>query len=206
MAAHQAAALEQRLATLEASYVDRDTEHSNRLNELEAIRIAHMTDDNDERVATLEKATAELAAWRPDMEGVLEDVRCQVEKINSKCDRMVFDNTPHSIGLLRHSPLMVATAPSSSELKSPKGHGVAMTTRDMASRVVTTWTHIPAMGKPYTTHPPADPPGFVFPPLPPPPHPNPPPIPHLTPSLLPHYNLQPITHSAPQFPIPCPPP
>jgi hypothetical protein len=156
-----------------------------------------MTNDSDERVAALEKATAELTAWRPDMEGILEDVWRQVDKR---------DNIPHSVGLLRHPPLMVATAPSSSELKSPKGHSVAMTTRDMAFGAVMTWTHIPAMGKPYTTLPLANPPGFVFPPPPPPPHPNPPVIPHLTPSPLPHYNLQAITHSAPQFSYSLPPP
>jgi spermidine/putrescine-binding protein len=62
-----AAALEQQLTTLEASYVDRDTEFSNRFTELEALRVAHMTYDSDEREAALKKAMADLTAWRPDI-------------------------------------------------------------------------------------------------------------------------------------------
>jgi hypothetical protein len=70
-----ASMLEQRLSSLEASYIDRDTEYSNRLSELEALRIEHITDDNNLRVAALEKALTDLAAWCSDMEGMLDDVR-----------------------------------------------------------------------------------------------------------------------------------
>jgi hypothetical protein len=171
--ANSAAALEQRLASLEASYVDRDTEYANRLSELESLRVAHLADDGENRMAALEKSMADLAAWRPDMEGVLDDVRLRVEKIDSKCDRVVFDNTPHSVGLLRSpAPASATTASASAvsgvDISLPKGPGVEPTTRDIASGFVTTWTHIPAMGKPLPT-PPSYAPGFVFPPPPPPP-------------------------------------
>ncbi|CAD6267782.1 unnamed protein product [Miscanthus lutarioriparius] len=99
---HVAASMEQRLSSLEASYVDRDTEYTNRINEFESLRVADMTDDRDARVAALEKATTEFAAWRPDMEGVLDDVWLRVEKIDSKCDLVVFDKMPHRSGLLPH--------------------------------------------------------------------------------------------------------
>jgi hypothetical protein len=45
------------------------------LNELEALRVAHMTDDSDVQITALEKVTAELAAWRLDMEGIMDDVK-----------------------------------------------------------------------------------------------------------------------------------
>jgi hypothetical protein len=85
--------------SLEASYIDRDTEYSNRLSELEALCVEHLTNDSDPRLVALEKALADLAAWLLGMEGVLDDVRLHVEKIESKCDQVVFDNTPPSIGL-----------------------------------------------------------------------------------------------------------
>jgi hypothetical protein len=92
--------LEQRLTSLEASYIDHETEYSNHLSELEALHVEHLTDDSDPRLAVLEKALVNLVAWRPGMEGVLDDVRLHVKKIDSKCDRVVFDNSPPSTGLL----------------------------------------------------------------------------------------------------------
>jgi hypothetical protein len=34
-----------------------------------------MTDDSDVQITALEKATAELVAWRLDMEGIMDDVK-----------------------------------------------------------------------------------------------------------------------------------
>ena len=146
LSAHQATAtsavattasvLEQRLVSLEASYIDRDTEYSNRLSELEALRVEHLTDDSDPRLAAL--ALADLSAWRPDMEGVLDDVRLRVEKIDSKCDRVVFDNMPPSDGLLPQPTPAAVNAASGSDIKSPKGPGVETTTRNMGSLVIMT--------------------------------------------------------------------
>jgi hypothetical protein len=39
---------------------------------LESSRVLHVKDESDPRVAALEKATVDLAAWRPNMEGMLD--------------------------------------------------------------------------------------------------------------------------------------
>jgi hypothetical protein len=70
-----AASIEQHLTSLEANYIDRDAEYSNRFNELEALRVTHMTDDSDVQITALEKATAEVMTWRLDMEGIVDDVK-----------------------------------------------------------------------------------------------------------------------------------
>jgi hypothetical protein len=80
------ATVKQRLASLEANYVDRDTEYAQRTTDLEAVHATDVKDERHARVATLEKATADLAAWRPDMEGVLDDIRLEVQKFTNPRD------------------------------------------------------------------------------------------------------------------------
>jgi hypothetical protein len=87
-----------RLATLEASYADRDAEFTQRLSHLESLRSGHV--DRDERVNQLEAATADLASWRPSVDDVLDDVRLAVKKLEKTRDRDVFDAMSHGPGLL----------------------------------------------------------------------------------------------------------
>ncbi|CAD6218216.1 unnamed protein product [Miscanthus lutarioriparius] len=192
-----AAAIEQRLTTLEANYIDRDADYSQRISDLEALQAAPKSEEHDSRVVALEKATADLAAWRPDMEGLVDDVRLQVQKLDSKCDRMVFDTMPHGRGLMQPPAATTATATAGTSHASPSGHRAASTPRDVGSGVVTTWTHVPAKGTCFPSPPAPDPPGFMFPPPPPPPHPNPPPP--FPPPPPPHQN------PPPAFPPPPPP-
>jgi uncharacterized coiled-coil protein SlyX len=62
-----AATIEQRLSSLEANYVDHDTDYAQCIADLEAVRAVEAKVSHDARVAAVEKATADLAAWRPDM-------------------------------------------------------------------------------------------------------------------------------------------
>jgi hypothetical protein len=70
--------------------------------------------------------------------GVLDDVRLRVEKIDSKCDRVVFNNMPHNAGLLCHPTPAAANAAFGSDIKLPKGPSVETTTRDIGFGVITT--------------------------------------------------------------------
>ena len=92
--------IEQRLTSLEASYIDCDTDYSQHIAELEKLHLATTKDERNARVAALDKATADLAAWRPDMEGVVDDICLQVHKLDSKYDYTGFDSLPLSTGLL----------------------------------------------------------------------------------------------------------
>lgn len=131
----------------------------------------------------LEQTTAELAAWRPGMEGMLDDVWLQVQKFTNPRDRNVFDAMSHHPGILS-SPTPAGTFPVLNTT-SPDGHRAATTTRDVESGVVMTWAHVPAMGTsstlPLLFDPPLvvppKPPPFNFPPPPRPPFPPPPPRP-----------------------------
>ncbi|CAD6255166.1 unnamed protein product [Miscanthus lutarioriparius] len=150
--------VEQRLASLEASYVDRDADYSQRISELEAIRVTQIKDERDARVAALESTAADLAAWRPGVEGLLDDVRLQVQKLGVKCDRAVFDTMSHQPGIIPSPTLAVMHSSARLTADRPHGHRVNTTTRDVASGVVTTWTHVRPRLAPTTTAstPPAD--------------------------------------------------
>lgn len=111
--------MENRVVSLEACYSDSDVEFNNRLTTLEGLRVTHLKDGSDNRVATLEKVTAELSSWRSEVDGVLDDVKIAVQKLGKSHDRMVFDEMPRC-----PSPLLTptqATARSSAGLitKSP---------------------------------------------------------------------------------------
>lgn len=159
-----AATVEQRLASLEANYVD-----------LEAARAVDAAAGHDVRVAALEKATADLAAWRPGMEGLLDDIKLEVQKLTRPRDRQVFDAMSHQPGILASSPTAPAQFIAGLNAKPPDGHGFDSTTRDAVSGVVTTWTHIPAKGTPHTPPVVSPPPSPLFSATKPPLPPNPPP-------------------------------
>jgi hypothetical protein len=85
---------------LEANYIDRDAEFTQRLNELEYLRVDNGYTKRDDRMAQLEAATADLESWRPGVDGVLDDVRNAVKKLEKSRARDVFDAMSHGPGLL----------------------------------------------------------------------------------------------------------
>ncbi|XP_066398707.1 uncharacterized protein [Miscanthus floridulus] len=105
--------VESRVTSLEASYTDRDAEFNNRLRTLEALRISPVKDERDDRVTTLEKATKELCAWQPEVDGVLDDIRISVQKMAKNHARAVFDEMPHGTS--------IANSPTKAAANSSKG-------------------------------------------------------------------------------------
>ena len=69
------ASIEQRLASLEASFADG---HDHRLTTLETSNDVTVKLEFDPRVAALEKVSTDLAVWRPGIDGVLDDIQKDV--------------------------------------------------------------------------------------------------------------------------------
>jgi hypothetical protein len=52
---------------------------------LAAIESNHVTisdDDCDARVTAMETVAADMNAWRPELEGIIDDLRTQVQKVS----------------------------------------------------------------------------------------------------------------------------
>jgi hypothetical protein len=80
----------------------------------------------------------DLEAWRPDMEGILDDVKLWVDKLDPKHAQVVFDTLPHSGSPLLPSASAGVSTTVTADPTSPMGHGSATTTRDVSSRVIMT--------------------------------------------------------------------
>lgn len=216
-ASHSAssAAIRKRLADLESAPVD---PHAAAVESRIASLEAHIKDERNDRVATLEAAAKELSSWRPEVEGVLDDVRIAVRKLQKDRDREVFDEMSRASGIFtspaKAAPLPPPGFPSVSPVVGPH---IDSTTRDTGPGVVTTWIPVPAKGTlpdppptvfplpcspfivphpPYSTVRPPDPPRSTpqLPPSPPPPRP-------------PDYTIQNPTHFSsagrlPKLPFP----
>jgi hypothetical protein len=127
------------LATLEANYADCDAEFSKRLAHLEALRVGPYKDVHGDQMATLEAAAADFAAWRPGVDGLLDDVRITVQKLEKSRDRAVFDEMPLNSGIL-HTPTKAAAQHAAGFTAEPPviGHRVNLTARVSGSGVVMT--------------------------------------------------------------------
>jgi hypothetical protein len=165
-------AVESRLATLEASYSDRDAAFTQRLSELERLRVNTVTAEHDVRVANLEEATKALNSWRPEVDGVLDDVQIAVRKLEKGHDRQVFDEVPLNTSLLPTPNKAAARSSAGFPANQPVvGHRFDSTPRDSGSGVVTTWIPVPANGT-LPAPPPHFPAAIAYPPpRPPPPDP-----------------------------------
>lgn len=72
------------------------------------------------------------------MEGIMDDVKLWVQKLDSKCDRVAFDLMPHNIGLLQSPTAAAMNSNAGNTFNSPNGHRSALTPQDVGSEVVTT--------------------------------------------------------------------
>jgi ABC-type amino acid transport substrate-binding protein len=72
------------------------------------------------------------------MEGVVDDVRQQVQKLDSKYAPAVFNSLPQGTGLLQSPIAAVIVAKSVAVPDSTSGHRIASTPWDVGFRVITT--------------------------------------------------------------------
>jgi len=164
-------------------------ELEDRVGELEKVRYVEIQDERDERVLALESAAAAFEAWRPQIEGSLNALRSQVNRLSSLGDRSC---AAHVVGSSPHqgtSELVAGRASAGAPTDWPRGHGVASITRDTGYGSISAMTPYPANGTFSHPLPPPHPPPQPYPPDHPPPLPYPPP---------------PVAHPPPPCPYPPP--
>jgi hypothetical protein len=66
-----------------------DLEHH--MNELELIRLYEIRDERDERVSALEAIAADLEAWRPGVDGFIDDTRLKMLRLTKQWDRAMLE-------------------------------------------------------------------------------------------------------------------
>jgi hypothetical protein len=144
------------------------------------------------------------------MEGVLDDIQKDVQKLVKNLDRQVFDDMSNRPVLLTSPPVATAIASATGpSATTPSGHRVDMNTRDVGSRVAPTWTHLPANGMSHDTSPCVHTSDFRPPPVHAPPHLVPKPIHQPLPNLYrppPPPPLPTFLHPRPPLHPPYPPP
>ena len=79
--AQPSAVIDQRLADLELVWVNQKVDVTRRLSDLKVVRVQQISDERDEWVAELKVAAADINAWIPELEGVVDDLKLEVQKI-----------------------------------------------------------------------------------------------------------------------------
>jgi hypothetical protein len=176
-----------------AHFNDRVSELDSRMKELELIRIYEIRDKRDERMSAVETVVADLEAWRPNVDGFIDDTRLKMLRLTKQWDRAMLETSAPPV-LPVHPELVAERSSAEQTIDWPKGHDVASTTRERNYGSVTTIVPTPANGmysQPYlcsslpmqlTHHPPQPTTSLpnspsnsqTLPPPPPPPPPNPP--------------------------------
>ena len=65
-------------STLESTYVENEAAITKRLAVIESNRMVITDDDCDAHITALETVTADVNAWHPELEGIIDDLRTQV--------------------------------------------------------------------------------------------------------------------------------
>lgn len=151
--------------------------------DLELIRLAEIRDEHDDRVEALEQAVAELQAWRPEVNGYIDDARYELHRLTKS------HTTPLQQPTLSSRPELISVACSGgSKTDWPSGHCNASTTWETSYSVVTTVAPTPTNGMSMIPQPDLPPDRR---PAPSPFHPYPPPRP--TSWNQPQFNPPPIS-------------
>lgn len=144
--ADRAAVVDQRFAALESSCAEISNDIGNRVATLEATRVAEIHDERDDRVAALETAAADLGSWRPEVEGIVDDLKAEVKRLTQEYKASSSQAPYLSLG---GSPPPTAARPTTgAPAVSPKGPGSALLNRDVGFGSPATFSNIPVTGKP----------------------------------------------------------
>ena len=103
-------------------------------------------------LSTIEKAASDLTSWRQEHEGIVDDLRLRIGKLDKYWNRSMIDSaTAHIEPAIFTEPPVKSerhVAPASAGYKAarPNGHGVDPHHRENEFGVVTTYTHSPLTG------------------------------------------------------------
>jgi len=70
-------------------WVNQEVDVTRRLSDLKVVRVQQISGERDEWVAELKVAAADINAWIPELEGVVDDLKLEVQKIAKHWDHMV---------------------------------------------------------------------------------------------------------------------
>jgi hypothetical protein len=138
--------------SVEHRIIDSEQRIDGRIRDTEARiddRITAATRRQDERLQSIEAATGGLQSWQQDAEGVLDDMRLKVLKLNKQLDRSLIEQSISAPGLLSSSSSMEQAdqhVTADDKAARPSGHGAPTSQRENEFGRVYTLTHSPANG------------------------------------------------------------
>lgn len=96
--------------------------------DLEWVRIHEIRDKRVDWVVVVESAMADLIAWRPSLNGQLDDIRLEMKRFNSWGDQVLMDPCLPRLGLLPHLKSVVTRPSARAPTDWPSEHYEASTT------------------------------------------------------------------------------
>jgi len=138
--------------SVEQRIIELETRLDGRIADSEAFLNIILTESErrqDGRLKIIEKVTGGLEGWCQDAEGVLDDMRLKVLKLNKAWDRSIVEQSSSAPGLIAYPPGVEQTdkRPSAIEMAArPNGHGGDTPPRENEFGVITTLTHSPVTG------------------------------------------------------------
>lgn len=117
---------------------DRDATWASKLDDLRA--------SHDARVTVLEKVIAEFQDWRPEVDGVVDDLKLAVKNLNRHYERAAFEQSTSTPGILSPVPSAAAHPSAGQPADKAQGHRVDQYNREDGYGVVTALVHPPVKG------------------------------------------------------------
>ncbi|WVZ81560.1 hypothetical protein U9M48_028917 [Paspalum notatum var. saurae] len=149
------AKLDRRLSDLDSKldqrFVDCDAHLDQRLSDLDSKwerQLEEFSTAHDKRVSRIESVAASLEDWRPEVEGMVDDVRLHVIKLSKLCERAAVEHPINMTGVLAPapSPAVAAHPPAGNTATRPNGHCDDSSHRDDGFGGVKPPNHHPVMG------------------------------------------------------------
>ncbi|CAN6166876.1 unnamed protein product [Urochloa humidicola] len=117
-------------------------------------RFADLSIAQESRVSALERAASSFDDWRPDIEGTMDDIRLEVNKISKNWERALLHPRHPDAPVLptpvlptqEASPQVIERPSAQNEASRPYGHHANNFTREDGFGSVSTWIHSPAKG------------------------------------------------------------
>lgn len=135
------AKLSKRFDEIDSQFVDHESKIDARLQERDTEwerKLVDLRGAHDARVSALEQAAGSFDEWRPDIEGMVDDIRLELGKLNKHWGRALLDRPPP---LLQQTPQAAERSPPLGGAFSPSGHCVDSNTRADGFGSVTTLLH-----------------------------------------------------------------